>query len=278
MNRSIFIILIIYSTLGFSLSAEEDNPKIDLEPVILDADSNDKKVLALEYKIEGLWKKINFGKDDNIPDGGVIRLEDIEKYGDYGILELGYNLNGTIAENTKENSKNFLESEVDAKFFLASESAFSAGGFVKYESDQSFDNTQFAYGISGAFVQQDFLSDKDTFALALNLGQVDPKDNKAREEAYGKSDLEKYDRLDLEFFYSFNIGKEYLSEFEVSYRYFKELSPDIEIKNAKLDKFKMLTYLLRLENNFFIAYSTGELPFNKADDQIFEIGYSYKFK
>jgi hypothetical protein len=61
-------LIIICSTLIFTSSAEgkEDNPKIDVVPVILDSDSNDKKVLALEYKIEGVWKDIRFGKDDGI--------------------------------------------------------------------------------------------------------------------------------------------------------------------------------------------------------------------
>jgi hypothetical protein len=194
-------------------------------------------------------------------------------------LKIGYELKGTVAEDTKSNPKNFLESEVSADYFYASKSAFSAGGFVKYESDQSFDNTQLAYGVSLAYAKKGFLnSQKNQFAFALNIGQVDPKDNKSREDAYSQTNLEKYDRLDLELFYSYNIGQDYLSEFEISYRYFKEISPDTVIKTAKLDKFKMLTYLLRLENNFHIAYSTGELPFNKTDDQIFEIGYSYKFK
>ncbi|MGD8926260.1 MAG: hypothetical protein PVG20_05390, partial [Thioalkalispiraceae bacterium] len=66
--------------------------------------------------------------------------------------------------------------------------------------------------------------------------------------------------------------------FEINYRYFQEINAEQAIKDADLDNFRLVTYRLGFKNNLYVAYSSGELPFNQRDNQIYEVGFSYKFE
>ena len=66
--------------------------------------------------------------------------------------------------------------------------------------------------------------------------------------------------------------------FEFNYRYFKESSAPGAVKAAGLDTFFLRTFRLNLAKEFFIAYSSGKLPFDVKNDDFFELGLSYKLQ
>lgn len=63
---------------------------------------------------------------------------------------------------------------------------------------------------------------------------------------------------------------------EINYRYFLENNAPTAIKSADLDKHMLATLRIALKNDLFVAYSTGKLPFDQKNDQILQVGFSYK--
>lgn len=67
-----------------------------------------------------------------------------------------------------------------------------------------------------------------------------------------------------------------ITAFEFNYRYFLENNAPAVIKAAEIDKHQLATVRLGLKNDLFLAYSTGKLPFDKKNNQMLQIGFSYK--
>ena len=77
--------------------------------------------------------------------------------------------------------------------------------------------------------------------------------------------------------------------FTVSYRYYHEFSAPQTIKNADLDHFDYLNATLRFpakvlpfvqsdDFELYVAYTTGQLPFDQSSDKAFEVGFSTNFQ
>jgi len=77
--------------------------------------------------------------------------------------------------------------------------------------------------------------------------------------------------------------------FTVSYRYFHEFSAPQPIKDADLDHFDYLNATLRFpakvlpfvqsdDFELYVAYTTGQLPFDQSSDQAIEVGFSTNFQ
>jgi hypothetical protein len=113
-------------------------------------------------------------------------------------------------------------------------------------------------------------------ALDVAYGRVDPKDDLERKTALGGAPLDAYYRWNIEVLYMYPVKSKNVSTVEFNYRYFLETNAPAAISNAGLDKHQLGTVLLRLKNEMFVAYSVGKLPFERKNDQIFQIGYSYK--
>lgn len=241
----------------------------DLKPVIFDSEETNSSNLGIDININGKFLNKKFGSND---DGDYINPD--VKIGGYHIA---YSLKGLLAENSSKNPKDFLEARVSANYFRSASATFKVGVFVKSESDQKFNNRQLAYGLTATFANDDNFASNDILALHANLGQVDPSEDAAREAILG-NDLDSYDRADLELLYIYNIGTANIDTFEVNYRYFQEFGAKQSIEDADLDRFRLATYRLGFKNILYVAYSSGELPLNKKDNQIYEVGFSYKFE
>lgn len=251
---------------GSNISKYVDN--FDLNPIVFDSENTDSSSLGIDFSMDGKFvnKKFSSNEGDDLDPDVII-----------GGYDLGYSLKGIFAEDSDQNPKDFIEARFSASVFRSASSTVKAGIFIKSESDQKFDDRQLAYGLTATFANMDVFSSNDILALHLNIGQVDPSEDTSREAILG-SDLDTYDRADLEFLYIYNIGTKNLDTFEINYRYFLELDAEQTVKSANLDKFRLVTYKLGFKNNLYIAYSSGELPFNQEDNQIYEVGFSYKFE
>jgi hypothetical protein len=66
--------------------------------------------------------------------------------------------------------------------------------------------------------------------------------------------------------------------FNADYRYYQELSASKEIIAANLSSVEYFVMALQSTSGLFVSYSTGKLPFDRKTDQIYSIGFNYKFK
>jgi hypothetical protein len=65
--------------------------------------------------------------------------------------------------------------------------------------------------------------------------------------------------------------------FNASFRYFRELGATAAIRAADLNESKYWAASLELPWNFMISYTTGRLPFDRKDQQVWALGYKFHF-
>ena len=65
--------------------------------------------------------------------------------------------------------------------------------------------------------------------------------------------------------------------FNASYRYYQELSAPAQIKNANLGSINYFVMSLQSTSGLYVSYATGRLPFDAKDDQVYSLGFNYKF-
>ena len=194
-----------------------------------------------------------------------------------GSLDVTYEGSGTIAASADRNPKNFVDAQVDVKFlYSAGFGSVSAGGFAKIEADQTFDNTQTVVGARATWAKRGVLARNDLIALYANYGSVEPGDDEARKTALAVTELDSYERTEFEAVYIYPTGWSVVSAIELNYRHFQEIDAPAAIEAAGIDSHTLSTVRLALPKDMFLAYSKGKLPFDRADDKVLEIGFSYK--
>lgn len=243
----------------------------DIKPIIVAEKESDKSSIGLNYLISGNLIEDNLNKGES---------EDMEYNPDVIISKLyvKYQSNGTILINKKNNPLNFLESSISGEYFYSSNALSMLGGiFYKYENDQDFSNKQTVFGVNITLVKYGFGGMNNYIAIKNNIGLVDPATDSIRTNVL-KGELKSFYRYELEFMLNINLGFADLETFEFNYKLFNEINAPKEIKNAVLDKYELSTFRLGFKNNIYLAYSIGKLPFDKKDNYIFEIGFSYKLQ
>lgn len=246
-----------------------------IEPVVLDGSNSTGAALGIAWLIKGGIIENDLSGTRRVSDTFDDVAAPITRF------EVGYRLSGTATADKERNPRNFQDGLLDAKaLYSAPAGAVAAGLFGKYEADQSLDDRQSVYGFRVTLGRLGLAhrNKLDFIALDINLGQVDPAKDAAREAALGTTDLERYYRWDLEFLYMYPIAFRGIETLEFNYRYFRETNPPFAVEQAGLDRHKLATVRLGLKNDFFLAYSSGKLPFDRQSDRIYEVGWSYKFK
>jgi hypothetical protein len=261
-------------------AAKAANPDLGfrVRPALLDTSDGTGSTIGLEFEAH----EVPFsgkGHDLFSPTGRI---------GDtiVGKPELKFDATGTVTADAKRNPKDLLDGDLTGSYVLTTNSygAFKLGGFGKYETDQSFDNKQFVYGLRSTYVKIGLLTQfGDWVALRAARGQVDPKGDKDRETALGTSDVPKYYRNEFEFAYHVDVRWNISSELkivsvELDYLYFLESSAPAQVEAAGLDRHHLATVRLNFANNLYIGYGKGRLPFDKQNDSIYEIGLHYKLQ
>jgi len=271
-TQFIVFALLLVSKLAFSAEsdAENKNSGFDFNPIVIDSKDGIGATVGIEYKFNGEL----LSKDFDSKDSGASFNPNIA----IGSAVVSYSGSGTVAVSKVRNPKNFLEFLLDAKLRYSAPRAGSVTGglFSKYETDQSFSNKQLVYGLGATYGKYAALAANDFVALDANYGRVDPKDDSERKTAIGTTTLDSYYRWNLEFLYMYPLNWKTVRTVEFNYRYFLENNAPSAIKSAGLDKHELATLRVGLKNDLFIAYSTGKLPFDRKNDNIFQIGFSYK--
>jgi hypothetical protein len=189
---------------------------------------------------------------------------------------------------------------------LGTQFALELDASAKLESDQKFDQKQYAYA---AQLGLDLKAWNRTSALArwnlfdwpaailrylagtdarftprgstiptvrFAIARVDPSENDGR-EAVGVTSA--YTRVNLEAAYRSLVahigdGDLYL---ESDLRWYDELGAPAVIRDAGLDEFTYFAAALTSTKGPFVSYSTGRLPLDAATDRVYELGWKLDF-
>ena len=173
---------------------------------------------------------------------------------------------------------------------------FSAAGGL--ESNQDFSKKQYTYGavlgvdikprkngylnvFDWPFASLRWLNGYDnelaplgeTFPTVLvSLERVDTRNDQIEKMLGGSTN---FTRLRTEI--AFRTPLSSASFFESNLRYYKRLRAPSTIKEASLDEQFYFTAALITANGLYVSYTTGKLPFDAKDDQIYALGLRYNF-
>ena len=110
------------------------------------------------------------------------------------------------------------------------------------------------------------------------LDYVIPSTDTIRKGLVG--DLDPFPRIKLETgFRTFitTVKKENIF-FNANLRYYRELNAPEAIKKADLNTHAYLVMAVQSTSGFYISYAKGKLPFDAKTDEIYSIGFNYKFQ
>jgi hypothetical protein len=200
-----------------------------------------------------------------------------------------------------------LWDEFGQNLVLSNQFYYSLAPKFGFESDQQFSKTQFTPGISlnlgiKAWNEKDLLSKLNIldypFALLRLITATDnkftpygstlptirftvdyviPQNDTVRKQLV--NNLSPFPRLNFEAGFKTlvaNIINENIF-FSANFRYYQEIDAPAEIVNAKLDKQTYLVLAFESSKGFYFSYAHGKLPFDAKSDEVYSIGYSYKF-
>jgi hypothetical protein len=267
--RSVFAVVAALLALPSFLSAQASKavPSVNFKPSMLDTKDGSGTVLGAEYDAKVDWKyslASDRGSNDINPDVTLFRL---------GFVAAA---NGAVAIDKRRNPKNFSEGKVEGAVLWSNPTlALSAGPRIKFETDQSFQNKAFVIAGSVTGMVCKGLTHAGCFVADVSYDNVDPKNDKERSAVLG-STREAFKRVSLELLYKQEFSWKAFHGLELNYRLFQELNAPAAVEIAKLDMFNLATIRLDLPSDFFVAYSAGKLPFDRKDDAIVQLGWSYK--
>ncbi|MFL9844056.1 hypothetical protein [Flavobacterium rhizosphaerae] len=176
-----------------------------------------------------------------------------------------------------------------------------------FESNQDFTKTQFTPGLivdlgAKAWNTEDPLSKFNIFdypfallrwitgtdetitaygstlpTVQFGCDYVIPDKDTVRDNLVG--DLDPFPRFKFETsFRTFisRINKENIF-FNANYRLYQEIDAPRQIKDANLSTINYFVMALQSTSGFYVSYATGRLPFDAKDDQVYSLGFNYKF-
>lgn len=112
-------------------------------------------------------------------------------------------------------------------------------------------------------------------SFLFGLDYVIPDQDSVRENLIGNKNP--FSRLRFEIGFKTRvarIGKEVI-HFSSNFRWYKELNADNKIKINNLDKSTFFVASLESITGLFISYTTGKLPFDRKNDQVYALGFRY---
>jgi len=177
---------------------------------------------------------------------------------------------------------------------------------VGFETDQQFHDKQWAYGGKLALVFRDWRADSEvgwfnvfdypfaafralankekfqpsgrTFpSVVVGLDLVDPTGNDSRQAI--DADDAAYPRLRVEVGFKTPVLRWREEQLYVSaaFRHFQELGASSAIQSADMDRSDYFVVKVDLPYKFNISYSTGRLPLDRSDDQVYAVGWTLNF-
>jgi len=235
--------------------------------------------------------------------GGVVKQTDTATFSKLNDIEnklaLLSNPNGTEAQKLWEEYYSYLK--YTDQYYIS----FSPE--LSLESNQNFTNKQFVYSGNLALGVKSW--DKNSTLSSLNIFDypfalirwltgtdskfqpygstfpsflaginfVNPISDFNRQAITGNTDG--YERLNLESSFRTFVAKVEGENifFNANLRYYKELGASNAIKAADLDEFFYFVGALQSSSGFYVSYARGTLPFDVQSDEVYAVGFHYKF-
>jgi hypothetical protein len=113
--------------------------------------------------------------------------------------------------------------------------------------------------------------------VQLGFDYVIPTNDTIRENLTGN--IDPFSRIKFETsFRTFitRVKKENLF-FNANYRYYQELNAPETITTANLGTHSYFVMALQTTSGFYVSYANGKLPFDAKSDEVYSIGFNYKF-
>jgi len=184
---------------------------------------------------------------------------------------------------------------------------YSISPKIGFESNQDFTQTQFVPGAylnlgAKAWNKNNILSKFNVFdypfailrvvtktdnsitpygstipVLQLGFDYVVPQNDTIRENLIDNNDP--FPRVKIESSFRTlvsRIGEENIF-FNANIRYYQEINAPSEIKSQHLDEHFYFVMSLQSSKGFFVSYANGKLPFDSRKDEVYSIGFNYKF-
>jgi hypothetical protein len=266
------LMLIGHGAAAQAAPAERKPFQASFKPVVIDSADRVGTTLGLEYDLE--YSRSLGGR------GRTSQGSDVVAPGEPDVVikegELAARLRGTITASKEKNPHKLIDLAGSWHYVISTLPAwYRVGANLTFETDQSFANKQLAYGLSTAVSKVSIVKPGDAGSLLLHFARVNPSDDAARKAAEGS--LKAFQRWNLEASYSLNLNHQKLRSIDFNYRYYQELSPSAAIRVAGLDRRWLGLVRANLDNDFFLQYSRGSLPFDQRSVRAVTMGWSIKF-
>jgi hypothetical protein len=274
-TRFVATLALLATLAGSGTALAAGSTPLTVKPVLLDGHNGSGATLALDYKLE--YQRSSSGAGD---DTG----RDTFSFDKVGLWDrvLEVRGQGTLAVSSERNPNKLLDLALHTRYDRLGDGWRAGLGFqFKAETDQSFDDRQFAWGLQlRSSYNNPF--DLNGWAIAyLNLARIQPNSDKARAAALMTQDLDGFRRWDAEIIWhkdlGLKLGKLDIRALEVQYRHYQEVSAPAAIRAAHLDRHRLGTVRLNIDGDKFIAYSRGSLPFDRKSDRAIKVGWTYEF-
>jgi hypothetical protein len=193
---------------------------------------------------------------------------------------------------------------------LSDQYYFDMAGTGGLESDQSFIKKQYYYGVHASLLAKGWNADRSALAkfnivdypaallrllsgadsrwrprgsafpeFLIGLDHLEPNDDSPRQTLAGDDSGYERARVEVSYRTLAAVYKEASLFLEANFRHYREISPSAEIKAAGLDEHTYFTVALLMPqaNGLYLSYTTGKLPLDAEDDQVYELGFKYQF-
>jgi len=303
--------------------AKEPDPGqgFKFEPLMLDAKGGAGNVFGVNFEYKKSWEKIA-GYDKLLLEKVPTRAPDAKK--GRGLMSCGgyaeesrppskpvpewvsftdcageISAKGTATADADKNPNKLLDFSSSYSWIYTNSSRagtrmFALGGQAKYETDQSFENKQFVFGVRGTFThllgcEAGKVCDRMNFlGMSVGLQRVNPSKDTARKTALAGAPMDNYQRMEFDGFYKLYLPESwrYLSDIEFNYRHFQELSPSEVIRQAGLQRNRLGLVRLNfgwggkgataVDPSMFVQYSRGSLPFDTKSERVVKFGLQFQ--
>lgn len=245
---------------------------LDFKPVLLDTGSSAGTSLGLDYDFTGKYEFWSSSTGGGRP---TISLDELDKTFHKGQLDL--RARGTLAASAEKNPNKLLDFGAALVLKLNAQNHFARlGGTLAFETDQGFDHKQTMFGLTTTVSKVRWFIPGDAGSLIANFGTVDPSKNKERQALLGN--LNSFRRWDVEVSYSIPIRNPKVRSVDFDYRHYQEVSAPSQIRSAGLDRNRLGLVRVNLDQDFFLQYSRGSLPFDQKSERTIKLGWSMKFE
>ena len=246
---------------------------VSIKPVLIDSADKTGASLGIDYDINYLRTLGSRGRTS--AGQPTVSVEEADVVITEG--EIAARLRGTLASSKEKNPNKFVDLSAAGYYVISKTEIWTRlGGGLTFETDQGFDNKQNSFGLNAAFSKVTIIKNGDSGSIFLNVARVNPTSNKARKTAEGK--LEPFNRWNFETSYSLNTNQNKLRSIDLNYRLYQEISPSSAVKGAGLDRNRIGLIRFNLDQDFFVQYSRGSLPFDQKSVRAVKIGWAAKFE